>query len=714
MLDILNRFSIQTRLFAVVALGCIGLLALSVPSGVRAIDVMSGAKQTEQTISLAVAASELVHELQKERGNSAGFIGSRAADSFATKLSQQHSATDRALGQFRALAQQNEQDMIAPAVAGILSKLDLLNDERGEVKQLGTTVPKMAAYYTGTIADLLALFSQAVTSSNAPQLVSKGAAVLSFLQAKERAGQERAMGAAGFGAGAFPEKIAARFMALISAQDAFLANFRDLSSVARNSELTAILTGAEAKAVIQLRSIAKQSFVTSDTQGVTGPQWFDTITQKIDALYGFEKTLTGELISIAQGVRAEARTELILTQAVSGLFIVGLLVVSTLLGGSIRKPVVALISQTKDIADGELDATIAYADVGSEVGSFARALQTLQTSLKEADDMRTAQAERQAQRAQKEEEARAAEAAQEAKAAEEAVASARARRHAVENAVENMSEKVRSAVSGTFEDVMVAVEAVETCGARLESIARTVADDMETARNSSENATASSQAVAAAAEELNASISDINSQVQTSQTLVNETSQEANAVAESLSGLNKATEEIGAVITIITEIAEQTNLLALNATIEAARAGEAGKGFAVVAGEVKSLAVQTAQSSGTIREQVTRVQDAVGACVDRIGQMTKRMDDVSECSDMVHSSVAQQSAATAEIARSVEAASSNVQAVSQRVTTVADDTQTLQTLGSELTDILKTVQVSVSSLHDSIEATLGDTTNIAA
>lgn len=712
--EYLNRFTIQSRLFAVVALGCFGLLALSVPSGLRSYSHMASAQQTQSTVQLAAAASALVHELQKERGNSAGFIGSQGNTSFQTKLSRQHGVTDAALRKYQIIAKQNAGTAVEPAMATIASSLDILTAKRAQVKQLSITVPAMAKYYTTTIADLLDLFSQAVTHSDAPPIVSNGAALLAFLQAKERAGQERAMGAAGFSAGAFSPALAARFTSLITAQDAFLVNFRNLSDKSKSNRLENVLASQAAQDVAALRTIARASFISGDTQGVSGPQWFDTITRKIDALYTFETDLTEDILEMAAQQKSAARNELLVTIGISAAFTAALLVVSLILGASIRKPVVALIARTADIAEGHLDAPIAYARAGSEIGSFARALVQLKERLSEAEITRQAEAQRLAQAAQAEEVQRAEEAARAAKANEEAIEAAKARRRAVEAAVDNMSGQVKAAVSGTFADVTAAVEAVEACGARLESIARAVADNTNEALQSSQSATSSSQAVASAAEELNASIGEINAQVETSQSMVDETSKEAQSVSESLTGLSQATNEIAEVITIITDIAEQTNLLALNATIEAARAGEAGKGFAVVASEVKSLAVQTAKSSGTIRDQVSRVQSAVETSVRRIERMTQRMEDVSECSSMVHSSVSQQSDATDEIARSVQTASSNVDDVSQRIQTIAGDTDTLKTLGAELVDILASVQGSVTTLRQSIDATLDETNSAAA
>ena len=83
---------------------------------------------------------------------------------------------------------------------------------------------------------------------------------------------------------------------------------------------------------------------------------------------------------------------------------------------------------------------------------------------------------------------------------------------------------------------------------------------------------------------------------------------ELGAFSNNLTHSIKQTDEI---IAFISGIANQTNLLGLNAAIEAARVGELGRAFGVVAGEVRKLAVESADSVKNIKALLDKIQQSI-------------------------------------------------------------------------------------------------------
>ncbi|MBW8828359.1 MAG: CHASE3 domain-containing protein [Burkholderiales bacterium] len=133
--------------------------------------------------------------------------------------------------------------------------------------------------------------------------------------------------------------------------------------------------------------------------------------------------------------------------------------------------------------------------------------------------------------------------------------------------------------------------------------------------------------------------------------------QQVDLVVNHMLELGKKSQQIGAVLDIVSELAEQTNILAINATIEATGAGDAGKRFSVVADEIRKLADRVAGSTKEIRTLIDDVRGAVNTTVMATETGSKAVDAGSRQFDEVASSfrqIASLVATTTEAAREIE------------------------------------------------------------
>ncbi|PWA07601.1 hypothetical protein DCC39_16555 [Pueribacillus theae] len=172
---------------------------------------------------------------------------------------------------------------------------------------------------------------------------------------------------------------------------------------------------------------------------------------------------------------------------------------------------------------------------------------------------------------------------------------------------------------------------------------------------------ANSESVSTIAEEASTSCKDgvgtVNEVVEQMHSIENTVKETAKVIET----LGERSNEIGKIVTLITDISDQTSLLALNAAIEAARAGDAGRGFAVVADEVRKLAEQSADSALQITNLIRTIQEETSTAVHSMVEGTEKTVDglakTNELSDVFH-----------KIEKSVQ----DVEARVQEVTTAAE------------------------------------------
>ncbi|QEE41093.1 MULTISPECIES: HAMP domain-containing methyl-accepting chemotaxis protein [unclassified Methylobacterium] len=309
----------------------------------------------------------------------------------------------------------------------------------------------------------------------------------------------------------------------------------------------------------------------------------------------------------------------------------------------VTRPLGSLVAVLQRMAKGEIDAVIAEARRGDEIGAVGRAVERIKESV-----------------------ARSAAEEAEHKLAADAAASAARRRARLD-----LAQGFEQAVAGIVDQVASSATELQVTARAMTDIAQEAGTQSGAVAMAAEEAAANVNTVAAATKELGGSIQEIGRQVQGSTDLAQRAVGEADQTAALVAELSAAATRIGDVVQTISAIASQTNLLALNATIEAARAGEAGRGFAVVASEVKELAGQTAKATEEIASQIGRIQGVTGEAVGAIGTITNRIRELNGVASSIAAAVEQQGAATQEIVRNIAQATAGTREVTGNIVGVA-------------------------------------------
>ncbi|HEX2159717.1 MAG TPA: nitrate- and nitrite sensing domain-containing protein, partial [Actinomycetes bacterium] len=291
---------IRSKLIAVLLIPLVALTVLAALGiGANVARGVQADRVNDQT-AFAVSLSALVHELQRERDLSAGWVGSGRDAGYGGVVAQQM-AVDEALRTFRRDAENlgDEGSAFRQRVDTALRRFERFGDERNRVEgEPDFTVTRTLDFYTALIANLFAIKLELASQTDDRRLIGNTATLLALGRYKEAASQERGLVYSVALAGKFAPGEFQRFATSLGAQDTWRAQFDATASPAQRARLDNLQSNPDVARTNGLRNFLRDALLTGNAQSevdLDAEEWFTRTSARIDLLHGVEKTVAADV-----------------------------------------------------------------------------------------------------------------------------------------------------------------------------------------------------------------------------------------------------------------------------------------------------------------------------------------------------------------------------------------------------------------------------------
>jgi methyl-accepting chemotaxis protein len=355
-------------LFAAMALGMFVYVAKGIQENWRSVQHV---RQTLALVKVADGMGRLINSLQKERGLSAQFAGSKGQIG-ADPLRQQRGQSDtlEAAAQSLVHTQAIPEDLRAH-LESALASLDQLPALRQGVTALTISAPQSSATFTKLIGGLVSALTEIPNVTTRADVARELVAYVDLVHAEEQAGRQRALLSGVFSADApIPPAILHKIEAATFAEPVYQAAFMAYADARAAQQVSAV----DAR---QVDSMVATAFAKQGTgnYGVDSTVWIRATTARIDALAQVQFDMGHRVVLGLQQATRRARVAIgaNVVGAIAALIVLWVFV-RTLLSALTRlDSAVVAVSQ---VAEGDLTVSIP-AEGTDEIGQLLRSLKDM-------------------------------------------------------------------------------------------------------------------------------------------------------------------------------------------------------------------------------------------------------------------------------------------------------------------------------------------------